>query len=101
MLIEQIGSVTGCSLNPFQTQPSDFWLNIEFSSFNIQNIFFFNFNNLFLDKGVWAQALTHTNKNEISINLFPVCYQSLSIILFCSRSVKNYNFLLNLFNFLY
>jgi len=40
MLIEQIGSLTGCSLNPFQTQPSDFWLNIEFSSFNIQNIFF-------------------------------------------------------------
>ena len=41
MLIEQIGSVTGCSLNPSQTQPSDFWLNIEFSSLNIQiNIFF-------------------------------------------------------------
>ena len=29
------------------------------------------------------------NKNEISINLFPVCYQSLSIILFCSRLIKS------------
>ena len=40
----------------------------------------------FLDKGC-GHKLTHTNKNEISINLFPVCYQSLSIILFCLRSV--------------
>ena len=46
--------------------------------------YIFNFNNLFLDKGS-GHKLTHTNKNEISINLFPVCYQSLSIILFCSR----------------
>ena len=30
------------------------------------------------------------NKNEISINLFPVCYQSLSIILLCSRLVKSH-----------
>ena len=30
------------------------------------------------------------NKNEISINLFPVCYQSPSIILFCSRIVKSH-----------
>ena len=49
----------------------------------------FNFNNLFLDKGC-GHKLTHTNKNEISIYLFPVCYQSLSIILFCSRSVKSH-----------
>ena len=49
---------------------------------NMCNVF--NFNNLFLDKGC-GHKLTHTNKNEISINLFPVCYQSLSIILFCSR----------------
>ena len=34
---------------------------------------FFNFNNLFLDKGC-GHKLTHTNKNEISINLFPVLY---------------------------
>ena len=53
---------------------------------NYQN--FFNFNNLFLDKGC-GHKLTHTNKNEISINLFPVCYQSLSIILFCSRLIKS------------
>ena len=50
----------------------------------------FNFNNnLFLDKDC-GHKLTHTNKNEISINLFPVCYQSLSIILFCSRLVKSH-----------
>ena len=49
----------------------------------------FNFNDLFLDKGC-GHKLTHTNKNEISINLFAVCYQSLSIILFCSRSVKSH-----------
>ena len=48
----------------------------------------FNFNNLFLDKGC-GHKLTHTNKNEISINLFPVCYRSLFIILFCSRLVKS------------
>ena len=30
------------------------------------------------------------NKNKISINLFPVCYQSLSIILFCSRLIKSH-----------
>ena len=51
---------------------------------------FFNFNNsLFLDKDC-GHKLTHTNKNEISINLFPVCYQSLSIIFFCSRLVKSH-----------
>ena len=50
---------------------------------------FFNFNNLFLDKGC-EHKLMHTNKNEISINLFPVCYQSLSIILFCSRLIKSF-----------
>ena len=51
---------------------------------------FFNFNNnLFLDKDC-GHKLTHTNKNEISINLFPVCYESLSIILFCSRLVKSH-----------
>ena len=48
--------------------------------------YFYNFNNFFLDKGC-GHKLTHTNKNEISINLFPVCYQSLPIILFCLRSV--------------
>ena len=51
--------------------------------------YFYNFNNFFLDKGC-GHKLTHTNKNEISINLFPVCYQSLSIILFCSRLVKSH-----------
>ena len=50
---------------------------------------FFNFNNLFLDKGC-GHRLTLTKKNEISINLFQVCYQSLSIILFCSRLVKSH-----------
>ena len=51
---------------------------------------FFNFNNsLFLDNDC-GHKLTHTNKNEISINLFPVCYQSLSIIFFCSRLVKSH-----------
>ena len=49
----------------------------------------FNFNNLFLDNGC-GHKLTHSNKNEISINLFLVCYQSLSIILFCSRLVKSH-----------
>ena len=51
---------------------------------------FINFNNLFLDKGC-GHKLTHTNKNEITINLYPVCYQSLSIILFFSRSVKSHS----------
>ena len=53
------------------------------------NIYIFNFNNLFLNKGC-GHKLTHTNNNETSISLFPVCYQSLSIILFCSRSVKSH-----------
>ena len=42
----------------------------------------FNFKNLFLDKGC-GHKLTHTNKNEISINLFPVCYIKV-FLLFCS-----------------
>ena len=50
---------------------------------------FYNFNNLFLDKGC-GYKLMYTNKNEISINLFPVCYQILSIILFCSRLIKSH-----------
>ena len=43
-----------------------------------------------MDKGCSRHKLTHTNKNEISINLFPVCYQRLSIILFSSRSVESH-----------
>ena len=42
-----------------------------------------------MDKGC-GHKLSHANKNEISINPFPVCYQSLSIILFCSRSVESH-----------
>ena len=48
----------------------------------------FNFNNLFWIRVVGTSSRIQ-NKNEISINLFPVCYQSLSIILFCSRLIKS------------
>ncbi len=41
---------------------------------------FFNFNNLFLDKGC-GHKLTHTNKNEISINFQFVIKV---FLLFCS-----------------
>ena len=56
MLIEQIGSATGCSLNPSQTQPSDFWLNIKFSSLNIQNIFFLTLIIYFWIRGVGTSS---------------------------------------------